>query len=62
MVASIINKAKISKRTAQWFQFPFNFDTVWGDDECSYKQTEGKENVEAPDNFVKLMGLLGGRL
>ena len=29
--------ASSNPRTAQWFRFPFNYDPVWGPDECTQK-------------------------
>ena len=44
--------------SAGWFMFPFNYDPVWGPDECSAK-SEVAEHVAKPNPLADLLSLLG---
>ena len=48
-------------RTMRWFNFPFNYDPVWGPDECPARsETEKREDVSPANPLADLLSLLGG--
>lgn len=49
-----------SARTARWFMFPFNFDPVWGPDECPARsETLDAEKLAKPNPLFELLSMLG---
>jgi hypothetical protein len=52
------NQSK-SSHTNKWFMFPYNFDPVWGPDEClACSDKRVSENVVKNDPLLKLFALL----
>jgi hypothetical protein len=48
-----------SARTAQWFMFPFNYDPVWGPDDCQARSETKDQAKIAPSNpLAELLSLL----
>ena len=61
-LAVLIAKAHLTPTTARWFQFPFNFDPIWGADECpNLAETRDAAKVEPDHPLTTLLSLLGGR-
>lgn len=51
-----------SENARQWFIFPFNYDPVWGPNECSMKTTEADPEKTAESNpMADLMSIMGKR-
>jgi hypothetical protein len=42
-----------SARTQRWFRFPYNFDPVWGQNECA-----GRADTADPDSIAQAHPLL----
>jgi len=50
-------------RVQRWFIFPFNYDPVWGPNDCPAKSdTRDGEFTAAKGPLSDLLSLLGGRL
>lgn len=50
---------RVTRRTQQWFRFPFNYDPVWGPDECGQRAETRDAEMVAPSNPVaELLRLL----
>ena len=48
-----------SNRSSQWFIFPYNFDPVWGPDECPARADQrDPQNVAKDDPLLKLFSML----
>ena len=45
-------------RTNQWFHFPFNYDPVWGPDECLAKAETADPVKIIDDPLFQLLSLL----
>lgn len=57
--ALLIVSAKLTPRTAQWFRFPFNYDPVWGPDQCPQRaDTADPEKTAKPNPLADLLSLL----
>ena len=51
--------ADVPARAAQWFRFPFNYDPVWGPNECASRaETRDPANVAKPNLLADLLSLL----
>mgnify|MGYP001557949498 FL=1 len=52
-----------TRRVAQWFLFPFNYDPLWGPDECPNRSDGPRDAAKvAPSNPMSdILSLLGGR-
>lgn len=61
-MAALIAGARLTAKTAKWFQFPYNFDPVWGPDTCpSRADAREPEKVVPPNPLADILSLLGGR-
>ncbi len=61
-LAFLIASAHLTPRTAQWFQFPYNFDPVWGPAACPARADMKDAAKVVPANpLADLLSLLGGR-
>lgn len=59
-VAPLLKASHITKSTAQWFAFPFNYDPVWGPDECAQRsETLDPEKVTAANPLAELLAMFG---
>lgn len=59
---ALIGGANVTPRTAQWFLFPYNFDPVWGPNECPKVAVTADPDLVSPsDPIVGLLSLLGKR-
>lgn len=48
-----------SERTHQWFIFPFNYDPIWGPNECpAFSDTFNPEMMQQFDPLMELLSLL----
>lgn len=62
-LANLLLAAKITPRTARWFTFPFNYDPLWGPDDCPNRsETRDPAKVAPPNPMADLLSLLGGRV
>jgi len=60
MIATFQKENQVSAHASQWFAFPFNYDPVWGADQCAaFSTEEDKSRVEKPDPLRDLLSLLG---
>jgi len=51
-----------SSQAMKWFNFPYNYDPLWGPDECPAFSTEqNKEKVVEQDPLSMLISLLSNR-
>jgi hypothetical protein len=58
-VKSAIPTHQGGPESRKWFVFPFNYDPVWGPDECPARaETAKPEVVEKPDPIHDLISLL----
>lgn len=49
-----------SEHARKWFAFPFNYDPVWGPDECpAHAETADPDMVARPNPLTDLLSLLG---
>ena len=56
------NTSSNPRHTNRWFAFPFNYDPVWGPDECAARaETQDNSKVAQPHPFLEILSLLGGR-
>jgi hypothetical protein len=50
----------LSPRLLKWFLFPYNFDPVWGPDDCpafsTLKDPEKVKTFNAEEDFISLLG------
>lgn len=58
IITRAVEGGHVNKRTAQWFNFPFNFDPIWGPDECSYFDNESERLPYVNDPMFNLLALL----
>lgn len=49
------------KGTREWFAFPFNFDPIWGPDQCVGYTTEEPTEKVSDGPLLTLLGILGNR-
>ena len=50
---------QVSDHVRQWFAFPFNYDPVWGADECPARsETLDDAKVEKPNPLKDLLSML----
>lgn len=55
----LLGTAKITPRTVQWFRFPFNYDPMWGPDECPQRSdTRDESKVAVKNPLADLLSLL----
>jgi len=48
-----------NERVAQWFMFPFNFDPVWGPDECPARsEVSDDSKIAEVDPLVSLLMMM----
>lgn len=53
------NTSKNLRRTQQWFLFPFNYDPVWGPDDCTGRsETCDPEKVAPAHPLLDLISML----
>jgi hypothetical protein len=56
---ALIESAKLTPRTAQWFRFPFNYDPTWGPDLCpNFAETRDPAMVAPPSPLADILSLL----
>lgn len=49
-------------RTARWFLFPFNYDPLWGPDECANRSETRDPAKTMPRNpMADILSILGGK-
>jgi len=49
-------------RVRQWFLFPFNYDPLWGPDECPNRSdTRDATKIMPPNPMAEILSILGGR-
>ena len=59
MIAKFQSENQVSDHARQWFAFPFNYDPVWGADQCdAYSESLDVTKVEPPDPLRDLLSLL----
>jgi hypothetical protein len=58
-MVKLIARAKLPPRTVRWFRFPFNYDPVWGPDECPRRsETRDSAMVAPPSPLADILSLL----
>ena len=49
----------VSAHASQWYHFPYNYDPVWGPDECpSYSEKLDKAKVRKDSPLIDLLSML----
>ena len=58
-----IQKARKRAKIARWFRWPFNFDPMWGPEECqAFSAVGDPDKIRPQTGFGVLLTLLGRRL
>jgi hypothetical protein len=59
-LVTIFKTAHLTRKTQQWFRFPFNYDPVWGPDACPHRAEARDPAKVAPKNpWADMLSLLG---
>ena len=59
----LIRVTELPEHALQWFIFPFNFDPVWGPDEClGFSETVDPDNLKVFSPDEHMIAMLGKRI